>query len=343
MRSHLALIDALPAVGAETTRGDVGATAAARSAGIAAIAMATPSGVVDNATIAARHDLGEGWIESRTGIAERRHAVAGERLVDVAATAASRALRRARIAPAEIELVVVATTTPDDVLPNAAPLVAHALDIPAAGAFDLGAACTGFVTALATAAGLVESRRCETALVVGADLMSRVVDPGDRDTSVLFGDGAGAAVVTAAPGHGRIGPSVLRSDGAAAELVSIPRASGTVRMDGQETFRRAVACLAEASAEAAELAGVALADVDLFVFHQANGRILRAVGERLGLERDRVVDCIGRYGNTSAATVPIALCEAGAEGRLFPGARVLVGAFGAGLTWGATVVEWGSA
>jgi 3-oxoacyl-[acyl-carrier-protein] synthase III len=312
-------------------------------AGISAIAMATPSTVVSNAAIAARHELGDGWIESRTGIRERRHAAVGERLSALAATAGSRALRKAGIAAEEVDLVVVATTTPDDLLPNAAPLVAHALGIPTAGAFDVGAACTGFVAALGAAAGQVESGRSETTLVIGADLMSRVVDPGDRDTSVLFGDGAGAAVVTCKPGHGRIGPSVLRSDGAAGDLVAIPRADGVVRMDGRETFRRAIACLTDSSREAAELAGLALADIDLFVYHQANGRILRAVGERLGLEQDRVVDCIGRYGNTSAATVPIALCEAAGERRLFPGARVVLGAFGSGLTWGATVVEWGNA
>jgi 3-oxoacyl-[acyl-carrier-protein] synthase-3 len=319
------------------------AARATRGAGIAAIAMATPSRVVANAAIAERLDLRDGWIESRTGIFERRHAAADERLADLAATAGSRALRRAGIAPEAVDTVVVATTTPDDILPNAAPLVAHALDIPAAGAFDLGAACTGFVSALDTAAALVESGRSETTLVVGADLMSRVVDERDRDTSVLFGDGAGAAVVTAAAGHGRIGPSVLGSDGSGADLVCVPRAEGVMRMSGQDTFKRAVSCLSDASRDAVALSGLGLAEIDLFVYHQANGRILRAVGERLGLDQDRVVDCIGRYGNTSAATVPIALCEAGADGRLFPGARVLIGAFGAGLTWGALVVEWGDA
>jgi 3-oxoacyl-[acyl-carrier-protein] synthase-3 len=314
-----------------------------RAAGIAAIAMATPSKIVDNAAIAAHHDLRDGWIESRTGILERRHATPDELLTDLAAAAGSRALSKAGIAPADVDTVVVATTTPDDILPNAAPLVAHAIGIPSAGVFDLGAACTGFVSALDAVAALVESGRSQTTLVVGADLMSRVVDRNDRDTSVLFGDGAGAAVVTAAPGHGRIGPSVLGSDGSAAALVCVPRAAGVMRMSGQDTFRRAVSCLSDASIEAASRSRLELADIDLFVYHQANGRILRAVGERLGLEQDRVVDCIGRYGNTSAATVPIALCEAGAAGRLFPGARVLVGAFGAGLTWGALVIEWGEA
>jgi 3-oxoacyl-[acyl-carrier-protein] synthase-3 len=204
---------------------------AARTAGIAAIAMATPSGVVANAEIAARHGLADGWIESRTGIAERRYAAAGERLRDLATAAGRDALRQSGIAAAEIDLVVVATTTADDLLPNAAPLVASDLGIPAAGAFDVGAACTGFVTALVAAAGQVESGRARNALVIGADLMSRVVDSGDRDTSVLFGDGAGAAVVTGAGGAGRIGAAVLGSDGDgdASDLVAIPRSSGAAR------------------------------------------------------------------------------------------------------------------
>lgn len=314
-----------------------------RAAGIASVAMATPATVVGSAAIATRLGLRDGWIESRTGIVERHRAAPDERLVDLAATAGARALDAAALAPSDVDLVVVATLTADDPLPNAAPLVAAALGIPTPGAFDVGAACSGFVAALAAAAGLVESGRARAALVVGADLMSRVVDPDDRDTAVLFGDGAGAAVVTATPGHGRIGPVALHSDGNAAALVDLPRAAGVVRMDGRGTFLRAVACLSESAVEAAELAGLDIADVDLFVFHQANGRILRAVGERLGLDPRRVVDCVGRYGNTSAASVPIALCEARADGRLEPGARVLIGAFGAGLIWGATVVEWGSA
>jgi 3-oxoacyl-[acyl-carrier-protein] synthase-3 len=314
-----------------------------RTAGIAAIGMATPSRVVANAEIAARLGVADGWIESRTGIAERRQAAPDERLRDLATAAGRDALSRSGIAADEIDLVVVATTTADDLLPNAAPLVATDLGIPAAGAFDVGAACTGFVTALVAAAGQVESGRARNALVVGADLMSRVVDTGDRDTSVLFGDGAGAAVVTGAGGAGWIGPAVLGSDGDAADLVAIPRTSGVIEMDGRATFRRAVACLTESTAQAVAAAALELEDIDLFVYHQANGRILRAVGERLGIDAERVVDCIERYGNTSAATVPIALCEAAARGRLLPGARVLIAAFGSGLTWGATVVEWGSA
>lgn len=319
------------------------AAASERTAGIAAIAMATPKGVLANAELTARLALADDWIETRTGIDERRRAAPGERLRDLATAAGRDALRQSGIAAADVDLVIVATTTADDLLPNAAPLVAADLGIPAAGAFDIGAACTGFVTALVSAAGQIESGRARNALVIGADLMSRVVDPDDRDTAILFGDGAGAAVVTGAGGAGRIGAAVLGSDGQAADLVAIPRGSGVVEMDGRGTFRRAVTCLTESSVQVVAASGLELDEIDLFVFHQANGRILRSVGERLGIDGDRVVDCIARYGNTSAASVPIALCAAAASGRLFPGARVLIAAFGSGLTWGATVVEWGSA
>ena len=314
------------------------------AAGIAGLGIATPATVVDNAEIAGRLGLADGWIETRTGISERRHAAPDERLADLAALAGERALAAAGLEVSALDLVVVATTTPDRVMPNAAPLVAHALGAPTgAGAFDVGAACTGFVNALDVAAAQVESGRAATALVIGADMMSRLLDPADRNTSIIFGDGAGAAVVTAAPGNGRIGPTVLGCDGEQAELVCVPRESATMRMAGQDTFRHAVARLTAATEDAAAGAGLELADIDLFVYHQANARILRTVGERLGADPERVVDCIARYGNTSAASVPIALAEARADGRLFAGARVLIGAFGAGLTWGATVIEWGDA
>lgn len=330
-----------PTVSAQPT--SAGPPAPARTAGIAAIAMATPEHVVGNAPIAARLGLDDGWIESRTGISERRHAASGERLTDLAAEAASAALARADVAAADLDLVLVATSSPDELLPNAAPLVSEAVGAGAAAALDVGAACTGFLAALALAAGQVEAGRARRTLVVGADLMSRVVDPDDRNTAIIFGDGAGAAVVTDSPADGRIGPAVLGADGGdGGDLIVLPR-DGKLRMAGQDTFRNAVSRLAESTREAVARAGLELHEIDLFVYHQANGRILRAVGERLGIDADRVVDCIDGYGNTSAATIPIALCEAGAAGRLRPGARVLLGAFGAGFTWGAAVVEWGRA
>jgi 3-oxoacyl-[acyl-carrier-protein] synthase-3 len=305
--------------------------------------MAVPEAVRDNAPIAAHLGLDDGWIEARTGV-ERRHVAAPEeRLSDLAAAAARQALERADIAADRVDLVLVATTTADELLPNAAPLVAAAVGAARAGAVDLGAACTGFLSALTLAAGYVESRRAATVLVVGADLMTRVTDPDDRSTAALFGDGAGAAVVARGAGGGAIRPAVIGADAVeGADLVRIHHDDRLVRMNGLDTYRNAVRRLSESTLDAVAAAGVTLADIDLFAYHQANTRILRAVGERLGLDPAKVVDCIRGYGNTSAATVPIALCEAEREGRLEPGSRVLLGAFGAGFTWGAMVVELGA-
>jgi len=240
----------------------------------------------------------------------------------------------------QVDLVLVATTTPDEVMPNAAPLVAHELGAVRAGAFDIGAACTGFLSALAVGTGQIEAGRAQVVLVIGADFMSRILDPDDRTTAAVFADGAGAVVLQATGETGRIGPIVLGSDGAGADHIIVPREEGVIRMRGHETFREAVARLSLATVQAARAAGTRLDDIDLFVYHQANGRILTAVGERLGLPADRVVDCISQYGNTSAATLPLALAHVDEQGRLKPGYRVLLGAFGAGFTWGATVVEW---
>ena len=180
------------------------------------------------------------------------------------------------------------------------------------------------------------------AVVVGADVLSRFTDPSDRGTAALFGDGAGAGVVLPS-GRGGIGPAVFGSDGSRAELIETAREEGVIRMKGPDTYRQAVDRLSEASAQAAERAGVPLEEIDVFAFHQANGRILTAVGERLGLPADRVIDSIHRCGNTSAASIPIALAQAEDAGMLQPGTRVMLSAFGGGLTWGATLVEWGVA
>jgi 3-oxoacyl-[acyl-carrier-protein] synthase III len=177
--------------------------------------------------------------------------------------------------------------------------------------------------------------------VIGADFMSRITDPLDRATASVFADGAGAVVLEQSLGRGRIGPVVLGSDGAGAGHIRVNRSDGKIRMRGHETFREAVARLTLCTHQAVRAAGVGLDDIDLFVYHQANGRILSAVGERLGIPHGRVVDCIGQYGNTSAATLPLALAFSEREGMLAPGDRVLLGAFGAGFTWGATVIEWG--
>ncbi len=311
-------------------------------AAIASVGVSLPEAVVPNAQIAPRIGVTDEWIVRRTGIRTRHIAGPDERLATHATDAATAALKRAGVAPGEVDLVLVATTTPDEVMPNAAPQVAHSLGAMRAGAFDIGAACTGFLSALAVGAAQIESGRVQTAVVIGADLMSRITDPEDRATAAVFADGAGAMVLQATAQDSRIGPIVLGSDGAGADHIIVPRAEGVIRMRGHETFREAVARLSLATVQAVRAAAARLEDIDLFVYHQANGRILSAVGERLSLPADRVVDCISEYGNTSAATLPLALAHVENEGRLKPGHRVLLGAFGAGFTWGATVVEWGT-
>ncbi|MGH2913893.1 MAG: 3-oxoacyl-ACP synthase III family protein [Solirubrobacteraceae bacterium] len=312
-------------------------------AALASVAVSLPETVVSSEQIGARLGVGPDWIERRTGIRERRVAGPDERLDEHCAQAARLALARAGLHPSEVDLVLVATTTSDELMPAAAPLVAHALGATAAGAFDVGAACTGFLAALAVGAGQIEAGRARCAVVIGADMMSRVTDPHDRATAAVFADGAGAVVLERAQDGGRIGPIVLGCDGAGADHIHVARGDQTIRMRGHETFREAVARLTLCTHQAVRAAGVALDEIDLFVYHQANGRILAAVGERLGLPPARVADCIARRGNTGAATLPLALDHCQREGLIAPGDRVLLGAFGAGFTWGATVIEWGRA
>jgi 3-oxoacyl-[acyl-carrier-protein] synthase-3 len=305
------------------------------------IGAAVPERVVPNPEVAKRAGVTEEWIVARTGVRERHHVRDGERLDTLAASAGRQALDEAGVAPEDVDLVLVATLAADELTPNAAPLVAEQLGAHRAGAMDVGAACTGYLSALSLAAAQIECGRCEHVLVIGVDVLSRFTDPADRGTAALFADGAGAIVLAEADGPGLIGPVTLGADGGAgADLIRVERDEALIRMQGQETFRHAVARLSEATLEATKLAGVGLGDIDLFVYHQANGRILRAVGERLELPPERVIDCIERYGNTSAATLPLALAAAESAGRLKSGHRVLLGAFGAGFTWGAAVIEW---
>jgi 3-oxoacyl-[acyl-carrier-protein] synthase-3 len=309
----------------------------------AAVASSVPETSISSAELGARLGVGSEWIERRTGIRSRRIAGPEERLETHAAACGAAALRRAGLDAVDLDLVIVATTTSDELMPNTAPLVAHAIGATRAGAFDVGSACTGFLSALAVGAAQIEAGRARSALVIGADFMSRITDPDDRSTAAVFADGAGAVVLEQTLGAGRIGPVVLGSDGAGAGHIRAERAAGTIEMRGHETFREAVARLSLCTEQAARAAEVTLDDIDLFVYHQANGRILSAVGERLALPSERVVDCIAEYGNTSAATLPMALHFSEREGLLAHGDRVLLGAFGAGFTWGATVIEWGRA
>jgi 3-oxoacyl-[acyl-carrier-protein] synthase-3 len=301
--------------------------------------MALPARIVGNEPIAERFGIEPEWIVERTGVRERRVLGEHESLVDLGAEAAERALAQAGVEASSVDLLLAATMSHERLTPALAPLIAARIGTAHAGALDIDAACTGFVGALAMASGQVEAGRAECVLVVAAERLSALTDHDDRSTAALFGDGAGAALVMPAAGAG-FSPFVLGSDGAHAGVVTAERDDPLIRMQGQDTFRHAVNRMAQATLEAAEAAGLELGEIDLFVYHQANVRILRAVGQRLGLDPDRVVECIERYGNTSAATIPIALATAAGEGRIQAGDRVLLAAFGGGLTWGATVVEW---
>jgi 3-oxoacyl-[acyl-carrier-protein] synthase-3 len=308
---------------------------------MASVASALPARAVGNAEIAERLGVSEDWIVSRPGVRERRVAGPDERLDRLAADAAKLALERAGVEPEQLDLVLVGTFSADELTPNAAPLVAGLLGAHRAGAIDIGAACTAFLSAVALGAGQIEVGRARQVLVVGADLLSRYTDLDDKRTAALFGDGAGAVVLSAVEPPGRIGPVVQRADAGGAAWIHCGRDDHLLRMEGHETFQNAVARLSEVSRQAVEAAGLELDDIDLFVYHQANARILRAVGARLGLTGERVVDCIAGTGNTSAATLPIALSVAEQDGRLQPGAKVLLAAFGAGFTWAGAVIEWG--
>ena len=316
------------------------ALVATRTAGVLGLGAAQPPRVVTSAEVGAGLGLGEEWIQARTGVRTRRIAAPDARLSDLAAEAGAAALEAAGTPAAELDLVLVGTMTQDELTPNTAPLVAHALGARQAGAADVGAACTAFLSALSFGAGQIEAGRAERVLVVGADLLSRVTDVEDRRTAPLFADGAGAVVLGPAEDGAGLGPVVLRHDGAGAPVIVARHARRVIEMDGHETFRHAVARLAEVTREAVAAAGRELDDVDLFVLHQANARITRAVGARLGVEAERVVDSIAEQGNTSAATIPLALAAARDDGRLRPGMTVALAAFGAGFTWGGAVIGW---
>lgn len=309
---------------------------------ILSVASEVPSGTVTTAELAERLGVSEDWIVSRTGIRARPVAAPEERLSEFAARAGVAALGRAGVDPAEVDLVLVATLTQDELMPNAAPVVAHAVGADRAGAIDLGAACTGFLSGLSLGAAQIETGRAERILLIGADFTTRIVDWDDKRTAPLFGDGVGAVVLGPAAGDvGAIGPIILGADGSGAPAIHIDHSDRKLRMDGPEVYRHAVARMGEATVKAVEGAGLTLEDIDLFVYHQANGRILRALAQKLELRSERVVDVIENLGNSSAATLPLGLAAAERDRRLWPGARVLLSAFGAGFTWGAGVVEWG--
>ncbi len=316
---------------------------------IAGLGIRLPDRVVTNDDLAEVLDTSDEWIRTRTGIRERHVAAPEEATSDLAAAAAAAALEDAGLSPADVAAVIVATTSPDHSVGATAPLVAAALGTHAP-AFDLNAACSGFIYALRVAAGLVESG---PVVVIGAETLTRMVDPGDRSIAVLFGDGAGA-VVLVRDETARLGPFVLGSDGAGTSMLWTP-AGGTRRpfdaavlaegshylsMRGGDVYRNAVARMTESARQVLEAADLGVDDVALLVGHQANVRILEAVASRLEVPTERAQVSLDRHGNTSAASIPLALWDARDQGRLHAGDHVLLTAFGAGLTWGACLLTW---
>ena len=323
-------------------------------AAIAGTGHYAPEKVLTNADLERMVDTSDEWIRTRTGIRERRIAAEGECTSDMGAEAARRALANAGLSAEDVEAIYVATCTPDMVFPSTACLIQAAIGAGRAYGYDLSAACSGFLMALDAAAAAIESGRIRTALVIGAEKLSSVTDWTSRDTCVLFGDGAGAVVLTASDRPG-IRSNYLGVDGNQSDILYIPAggckrpsSEETIRehqhfihMAGRETFKIAVNTMLGAAQEAIRRAGLQESDIDWMIFHQANWRIIDAVAKRLGDgSADRAIMNLDRYGNTSAASIPLALSEAVADGRIRSGHKVLMVAFGGGLTWGGTVVEW---
>ncbi len=323
-------------------------------AAILGIGMAVPDNILANSDLEGMFDTTDEWIRTRTGIKERRIAASGEATSTFAAAAGADAIKSAGLLPDDLDLILVATCTPDYPVPGTAPLVQSTLGAGRAGAFDVNAGCTGFVSGLAVATAWVEAGLGRHVLVCGADTLSRFTNYSDRTTAVLFGDGAGAIVVGPSE-ESRTGPFVLGCDGSKVEWLWIPAGGSarpadpdtlaelghTLHMNGQDVYKHACDRMTEAALEV--LGDEPLDSVDLVVAHQANARIVRTVAQRLGLKDEQVVDNIAGYGNNSAASIPIALSEACASGRLTDGMRVLIVAFGAGFSWGAGVLTWGAA
>ena len=326
----------------------------AKNAVITGWGFYAPSRVVMNFDLEKMVDTTDDWITSRTGIKERRFAAEGETTSSMSVRAGRMALERAKLRPQDVQLVIVGTCSPDYLFPATACIVQSELGATRAGAFDVEAACTSFVTALGVARGMIMSGAIQNALVIGAETLSRFLNFKDRTTCVLFGDGAGAVVVEASNASVGIESVVLHSDGSKGELLMV-RAGGAkvpatketlelgqhlISMQGGEVFKLAVKSMADAAEEALREAGLGLVDISLMIPHQANLRIIEGVAKRLHFPMEKVFVNIQRYGNTSAASVPIAIAEAAASGRLRRGDKVLLVAFGGGFTWGASVLEW---
>jgi 3-oxoacyl-[acyl-carrier-protein] synthase-3 len=313
-----------------------------------------PPRVVSNDDLAAQLDTSDEWIYSRTGIRQRHIADPGVATSDLAVEAGRRALKSARVD--DVDAVLLATTTPDRPCPATAPDIASRLDLTGVAAFDVAAVCTGFLYALATATGMITARLAERVLVIGAETYSTILNPADRTTRALFGDGAGAVVLRAGQPDepGALGPFDLGSDGQHNDLITIPAGGSRQRstglpaaqdeyyftMQGQRVYRHAIHRMSESAQAVMDSAGWRTGEVDRFVAHQANRRIIAAVGQRLGIPIERCLMNIDRVANTAAASIPLVLADAASSRALRAGHRVLISAFGGGLTWGAVALRW---
>jgi 3-oxoacyl-[acyl-carrier-protein] synthase-3 len=330
---------------------------ASRYAHIVGWGMAVPERVLTNFDLEAIVETSDDWIRERTGIRERRIAAEDESTATLGLAAARQALEVADILPTSIDLIIVATSTPEHIFPSTASLIQDALGASSAGAFDLSAACTGFIYALNMAGQAILSGSINTAVVIGSETMSRLLDWEDRSTCILFGDGAGAVVVQARDVPGGIMSAILRSDGSGRDVLGVPTvgsidahiprvgltpeiAMHKMYMNGREVFRFATRVMKESVEEAVKKAGLTLEDIDWVIPHQANERIIVRAAKSLNLPEERFVMNLDRYGNTSAASIPLALCEAAQRGDLKPNDTLVLVGFGGGLTWGAMVLQW---
>jgi 3-oxoacyl-[acyl-carrier-protein] synthase III len=325
-----------------------------RYAHITGWGMSVPDKILTNADLMNIVDTSDEWIVSRTGIRERRIANPDQTTASLATEAALRALEVANFKPADVDLIVVATSSPEHIFPATACVVQDRIGAGKAGAFDLLAACTGFIYALNIASQAIRSGSIDNALVIGAETLSKIVNWQDRETCILFGDGAGALVLQANDEPGGQLSSVMRSDGSGGDYLSLPAGGSRyptnsdtlkngyhyIHMNGREVFRFATRVMAQATKEAVQAAQLTMEDIDLVIPHQANRRIIEAAARGLNIPIDKFKINLDRYGNTSTASIPIAVCEAVEEGLLKPEDRVVFVGFGAGLTWGAAVAHW---
>ena len=318
-----------------------------RRIGITGLGVHVPERVITNAELSTMVDTSDEWILERTGIRERRFAAPEEALTDIAMPAARTALERAGVEPGEIDLLVCATVTPDMMFPTSSAIIADALGAEDAAAYDLLAGCTGFMYAIAQAYGMLASGLSRRALVVGGDVLSKILDHGDRSTLVLFGDGAGAVVMEPVERGGFLGFE-LGADGGGGENLWLPGSGSRhfdepekfVKMNGREVFKFATRVMVASAEKILAECGKSVDEIDVYVPHQANKRIIDYAAGKLGIPEEKVVVNVDRYGNTSSGSIPLALADARADGRLREGELVLMTGMGAGLTWGSALMEW---